>query len=57
MPDDHLAWSVIDVMDRLGLSQLTEEYLHLAGGRPGFHPVMMAKQMGLVKLGHEARRW
>jgi transposase len=42
LPDDHLAWFVSDVVDRLDLSQLAEEYLHLAGGRPGFHPVMMS---------------
>jgi transposase len=43
LPDDHLAWFVSDVVDRLDLSQLADEYLHLAGGRPGFHPVMMVK--------------
>ena len=43
LPDDHLAWFVSDVVDRLDLSRVTEEYLHLAGGRPGFHPVMMVK--------------
>jgi len=43
LPDDHLAWFVTDVVDRLDLSGFTEEYLHLAGGRPGFHPVMMVK--------------
>jgi transposase len=43
LPEDHLAWFVSDVVDRLDLSTITDEYLHLAGGRPGFHPSMMLK--------------
>jgi len=43
LPEDHLAWFVSDVVDRLDLSSITDEYLHLAGGRPGFHPSMMLK--------------
>ena len=43
LPEDHLAWFVSDVVDRLDLSSITGEYLHLAGGRPGFHPSMMLK--------------
>lgn len=43
LPEDHLAWFVSDVVDRLDLTEMMDEYLHLAGGRPGFHPSMMVK--------------
>ena len=43
LPEDHLAWFVSDVVDRLDLSAVVDEYLHLSGGRPGFHPLMMLK--------------
>jgi transposase len=48
LPDDHLALFVSDVVDRLDLSEIADEYVHLKGGRPGYHPRMM------VKLGHVA---
>src|SRR5208283_2458249 len=43
LPEDHLAWFVSDVVDRLDLSAIIDKYLHLSGGRPGFHPSMMLK--------------
>ena len=43
LPDDHLALFVSDVVDRLDLSEIEDEYLHLKGGRPGYHPCMMVK--------------
>jgi transposase len=43
LPEDHLAWFVSDVVDRLDGRAIVDEYLHLAGGRPGFHPSMMLK--------------
>jgi transposase len=43
LPEGHLAWFVSDVVDRLELREMMDEYLHLAGGRPGFHPSMMVK--------------
>jgi transposase len=43
LPEDHLAWFVSDVVDRLDVTGIIDEYLHLAGGRPGFHPSMMLK--------------
>lgn len=43
MPEDHLAWFVSDVVDRLDVEAIVDEYLHLSGGRPGFHPCMMLK--------------
>src|SRR5271157_3308117 len=43
LPDDHLAWFVSDMVDRLDLGVIVDEYLHLSGGRPGFHPSMMLK--------------
>jgi transposase len=43
LPEDHLAWFVSDMVDRLDLVAIVDEYLHLSGGRPGFHPSMMLK--------------
>ena len=43
MPEDHLALFVSDVVDRLDLSEIEDKYLHLKGGRPGFHPSLMVK--------------
>jgi len=43
LPEDHLAWFVSDVVDRLDVEALLDEHLHLSGGRPGFHPCMMLK--------------
>ena len=43
LPDDHLALFVSDVVDRLDLSEIEDEYLHLKGGRPGYHPRIMVK--------------
>jgi hypothetical protein len=34
LPEDHLAWFVSDVVDRLDLSSITDEYFHrLVEGR------------------------
>lgn len=43
LPEDHLALFVSDVVDTLDLSEIKEEYLHLQGGRPAYHPAMMVK--------------
>jgi len=43
LPDDHLARFISDVVDTLDLSEITEEYLHLQGGHPAYHPAMMLK--------------
>jgi transposase len=43
LPDDHLAWFVSDVVEQLDLTEIVDEYRHLKGGRPGFHPIMMVK--------------
>jgi transposase len=43
LPEDHLARFVSDVVDRLDLTEMMDEYLHLEGERPGFHPSMMLK--------------
>lgn len=43
LPENHLAWFVSDVVEQIDLSDVIEEYDHLKGGRPGFHPVMMVK--------------
>jgi transposase len=40
---DHLAMFISDVVDTLDLSEITEEYLHLQGGHPAYHPAMMLK--------------
>ncbi len=43
LPENHLAWFVSDVVDQLDLSDIMQQYEHLKGGRPGFHPSMMVK--------------
>ena len=43
LPPDHLALFIGDVVDTLDLSEITEEYLHLQGGHPAYHPIMMLK--------------
>jgi len=43
LPDDHLALFISEVVDTLDLSEITDEYLHLQGGRPAYHPAMMLK--------------
>ena len=43
LPEDHLALFISDVVDSLDFSEITEEYLHLQGGRPAYHPAMMLK--------------
>jgi len=43
LPDDHLALFISDVVDALDLMEITEEYLHLQGGHPAYHPAMMLK--------------
>lgn len=43
LPPDHLALFVSDVVDTLDLSEIAEEYLHLQGGHPAYHPAMMLK--------------
>lgn len=43
LPEDHLALFISDVVDALDLSEIVEEYLHLQGGHPAYHPAMMLK--------------
>lgn len=43
LPPDHLALFISDVVDTLDLGEITEEYLHLQGGHPAYHPAMMLK--------------
>ena len=43
LPEDHLALFINDVVDTLDLREITEEYLHLQGGHPAYHPAMMLK--------------
>jgi transposase len=43
LPADHLALFISEVVDTLDLSEITDEYLHLQGGRPAYHPAMMLK--------------
>ena len=43
LPEDHLAFFVSDVVDGLDISGIVEEYLHLKGGHPAYHPAMMLK--------------
>jgi len=43
LPTDHLALFISDVVDTLDLREITEEYLHLQGGHPAYHPAMMLK--------------
>jgi transposase len=43
LPPDHLALFISDVVDTLDLTEITEEYLHLQGGHPAYHPAMMLK--------------
>ena len=43
LPQDHLALFISDVVDTLDLGEITEEYLHLQGGHPAYHPAMMLK--------------
>jgi len=43
LPPDHLALFISEVVDTLDLREITEEYLHLQGGHPAYHPAMMLK--------------
>jgi transposase len=43
LPSDHLALFISDVVDTLDLTEITDEYLHLQGGHPAYHPAMMLK--------------
>lgn len=43
LPQDHLALFISDLVDSLDLREITEEYLHLQGGHPAYHPAMMLK--------------
>jgi len=43
LPQDHLALFISDVVDALDISEITDRYLHLEGGRPAYHPRMMLK--------------
>lgn len=41
LPDGHLAWFVLDVVDRLDLEAIFDEYRAGGVGRPAHHPRMM----------------
>jgi transposase len=43
LPPNHLALFISDVIDTLDLGEITEDYLHLQGGHPAYHPAMMLK--------------
>jgi len=43
LPPDHLALFISDVVDTLDLSEIADEYRHLQGGHPAYHPAMMLK--------------
>lgn len=43
LPPNHLALFISDVVDTLDLGEITEDYLHLQGGHPAYHPSMMLK--------------
>jgi transposase len=43
LPQDHLALFISDLVDSLDLREIAEEYLHLQGGHPAYHPAMMLK--------------
>jgi transposase len=43
LPSDHLALFVSDVVDSLDLTAITDQYMHLEGGHPAYHPAMMLK--------------
>jgi transposase len=43
LPQDHLALFISDVVETLDLGEIIEEYLHLQGGHPAYHPAMMLK--------------
>jgi len=43
LPQDHLALFISDVVDALDITEITDQYLHLDGGHPAYHPLMMLK--------------
>ena len=45
LPEEHLALFISDVVDDLDISEILDQYLHLEGGHPAYHPLMMLKLM------------
>jgi transposase len=43
LPPDHIVLFISDVVDTLNLTEISEEYLHLHGGRPAYYSAMMLK--------------
>ena len=43
LPEEHLALFISDVVDDLDLTEIMDQYLHLEGGHPAYHPLMMLK--------------
>ena len=43
LPDDHLAYFISDVVDQLGMSEVTARYERERRGGPPYHPRMMVK--------------
>lgn len=51
LPEDHLALFISDVVDSLDLRDIAEEYLHLQGRHPAYHPAMMLKLLSVFANG------
>jgi transposase len=43
LPEEHLALFISDVVDTLDLSEIIDQYDHLQGGHPAYHPAMMVR--------------
>jgi transposase len=43
LPEEHLALFISDVVDNLDLTEIIDQYIHLEGGHPAYHPNMMIK--------------
>jgi transposase len=49
LPEEHLALFISDVVDALDINEILDQYLHLEGGHPAHHPLMMLK---LIDIGY-----
>lgn len=50
LPEDHLAWFVIDVVDELDLSAFLSAYRADGRGGAAYHPAMMVALLVLITL-------
>lgn len=41
LPEGHLSFFIIEIVNQLNLKRIYKKYKNKAGGRPAFHPVMM----------------